>query len=344
MYYQGNILSLWGYLAELLYRDHPNEVFTRTTLANSSVFLVPMLLRFIECSAFVRENTTEALGKNVELKTMLRNLDNIINTQSIAPEYTARAMTLRLLRKYRWLGHRMLLVDLEGNMVGVSDQERILEESEYAIKMLKSVSGQSLVLAYAMRFVIEKEFSSTISEKSWKQYLDQESLVDRDDLTGTYFGLYAFSYLATDVYKDRQALPKIIRAVEGVKTLELGEWDKIFRKAFARTAFETRPIWQECRPSIPRQNVGTHRASTVPVPVGSQGAVVRKPTQPSVGRVIGEAVAKAVVKEVIKDTTGLAVQGVDSLFDNISFNGGGGSDSVSVGDTNSLEYCSGGGN
>ena len=78
----------------------------------------------------MRENTTEALGKNIELKTMLRNLDNIINTPSIAPEYTARAMTLRLLRKYRWLGSRMLQVDLEGNMVGVSDHERILQESD----------------------------------------------------------------------------------------------------------------------------------------------------------------------------------------------------------------------
>ena len=348
MYYQGNILSLWGYLAELLYRNHPNEVFTKTTLANSSVFLVPLLLRFIECSAFVRENTTEALGNNIELKTMLRNLDNIINTTSIAPEYTARAMTLRLLRKYRWLGPRMLQVDMEGNMVGVSDHERIFQESEDAIQMLKSVSGQSCVLAYCMRCIVEKEFNSTISEQSWKRYLDQDSLVDRDDLTGTYFGLYAFSYLVTDVYKDRQALPKIIRAVEQVKSLELGEWDEIFRRAFSRTAFETRPIWQECRLSVTRQSTGSavHRASTVPVALTTPthtGTVVRRPVQPSVGRIIGEAVANAVVKEVIQDTTGLAVQGVDSLL-NMSFSGGGGSDGGGFSWGDSLDYCSGDGN
>jgi hypothetical protein len=196
-----------------------------------------------------------------------------------------------------------------------------------------------------MHCIVEKEFNSTISEKFWNRYLDQDSLVDRDDLTGTYFGLYAFSYLVTDVYKDRQALPKIIRAVEQVKSLELGEWDEIFSRAFSRTAFETRPIWQECRLSVKRQSTGsaTHRANTVPVAPASPtqtGTVVRRPVQPSVGRIIGEAVAKAVVKEVIKDTTGLAVHGVDSLFGA----GGGGSDGGGFTGGDSFDYFSGDGN
>ena len=293
MYYNGRVLSLWGYLAQLLYRSHQSDVFSSSTISQSP-HLAFLLLRFIECSTFVRDSTTSAAGRNIRVATMLKNLGNIIEAPDIAPELKARAMAMRLLEQYIWRKNEV--TDIWGNPVGEQEKQRTLDESERAINILERVWGHSCVLVYLTRIRVEYG-TINIKNPTWDKVMAQERLFDRDDLYGSCW-FFAFMTKHAIDFTDREALVRIIPAINEAKSLALGEWDRIFQRQLGN--LESWKFYQECAATLKPQK-------EEPTSAGA-AAKLQTPSVPnpqkniSPGQSSGDAIAKAVVNEVIKDT------------------------------------------
>lgn len=281
MYYNGSVLSLWGYLAELLYRSHQNDVFSSLTISQSP-HLAFLLLRFIECSTFVRDSTTSATGRNIRVPAMLENLGNIIEAPNISPELKARAMAIRLLEQYIW--REKGVMDLWGKPLDEQAKQRTLDESKKAIEIMEGVSGHSCVLAYLARIRVEYG-TVNITVPTWDKLMAQEHLFDRDDLYGSCW-FFAFMTKHAIDFKDQKALPKIIPAIHKAKSLKLGEWDKIFHRQLAK--LESSKFYQECEATL--------RTAQSPKVTNVSKNVRHEPTIESV---VTREVSRAVADEIV---------------------------------------------
>ncbi len=239
MYYNGNVFSLWSYLAELLYRSHPNEVFT-SSIISISPHLAYLLLRFIECGTFIRDNTTNEVKRSVSLRSTIRNLGNIIEATGVSSELKSRAMAMRLLEQYLWRQNEV--IEIFDGPIKEQAKNHLLDESQKAIAIAKGVSDHSCVLEYMARLQVEYG-TIKIQAPTWRQLLAQENLFNRDDLYGTCWFLAYGTKHAID-FRDRQALEKIIPVIKTAKTLILGEWDQILCRQLGK--LETSPFYREC--------------------------------------------------------------------------------------------------
>jgi len=307
MYYNGYVLTLWGYLASLLYRTHSDQVFSSTTIANSPN-LAFLLLRFIECSTFIRDSTSSRGWKHIQMPTLLTNLSNIIQASGVPTELKARAMAIRLIEKY--LYHKKgELKDIWGKPVDEQGKEAALSESTEAIKLMEGISGESCVLVYLAR--IQVEYGTIgIRAATWDKLMAQtEHFVDREDLYGTCWALYFMAQHAV-TFGDREALKKIILAVHEVKSMGLGECDAVFRRWFNKC--QSWPLYKECETSIysPPSSNELPPKSQQPSKVAPQHSQVlnEKVSQnaqsrgASFSKTLAEVAVTAAVNEVVQDS------------------------------------------
>ena len=258
MYYNGYVLTLWGYLASLLYRAHSDEVFSSATISKNP-HLAFILLRFTECSAFVRSGTFSTAYQHIPLETVVANLSNIIEANGVPVEVKARAMALRLREKYVWTRGEVKTISQEP--LDEQGKDWILSESAKAVEMMEGVSDKSSVLVYLAR--IQVEYGTVgIRKGTWDKLMAQlEHFIDRQDLYTTFWVLVGTAQYAIRS-GDNEALKKIIPKVHEVKSLALGEWDTIFRKLFKNN--ERWVIYKECEQSIyPQSSVNDVVEDTV---------------------------------------------------------------------------------
>jgi len=284
MYYNGYVLTLWGYLAGLLYRTHPKEVFSSACISNSPN-LAFLLLRFIECSTFIRDSTYSGSWRHVPATTIIENLSNIIEA-SVSTEMKARAMAFRLLVKYIW--EKGGVTDRWDQPVDEQGKEWTLSESSKAVKMMEDISGKSCVLVYLARIQVEY---GTIGIKvpTWDKLMAQsEHFVDREDLYTTCWFLVLMTGHALS-FNDNEALKKIIPAIHEVKSLALGEWDAAFRRQLGH--YEEWELYKEIERSIYPQSPTRKEVSHHPVGRG-----------PSLSQTLAQTAAMAVVNDVVQDS------------------------------------------
>ena len=288
MYYNGYVLTLWGHLAGLLYRTHPDKIFSSECISNSP-HLAFLLLRFIECSTFIRDSSFSGAKVYLPIEPLLTNLSNIIDADGVPTELKARAMAIRIVEKYNWLPDR---VDdmVTGEPVDEQGKAWAMTESAKAITMMEGVSGKSCVLVYLARIFVENGMYK-IQDETWNKAMAQsEHFVDREDLYATVANL-VFMTLFAQKFLDRDAFKKIIPAVHEAKSLALGEWDGVFRRTFGFV--ESLPLYKECEQKPDTGKESSKKSS-------KRGSSFSK---------IAETAATAAADDMVKDA-------VNALFNN----------------------------
>jgi len=288
MYYNGYVLTLWGHLAGLLYRTHPDKIFSSECISNSP-HLAFLLLRFIECSTFIRDSSFSSAKVYLPIEPLLTNLSNIIEADGVPTELKARAMAIRIVEKYNWVPDR---VDdmVTGEPVDEQGKAWAMTESAKAITMMEGVSGKSCVLVYLARIFVEN-WMYKIQDETWNKAMAQsEHFVDREDLYATVANL-VFMTLFAQKFLDRDAFKKIIPAVHEAKSLALGEWDGVFRRTFG--IVESLPLYTECEQKPDTGKESSKKSS-------KRGSSFSK---------IAETAATAAADDMVKDA-------VNALFNN----------------------------
>lgn len=229
MYYQGDIISLWHYLSDLLYRHDEDDLFR----AISSVpHLVHLLLRDIECRVLMASLTEPPLRNTFKMEDVVKTLTRIIGHPNIDPHIKARALAMRVVEKCDWNTNDVR--NLNGKPASEDVKQGCLAGALDALEIARKNKVFNLAFYYLVVYIVRDGLGRPDPETWSKVASYAKSVTVRDDL---YFALV---YMNSRVGKAIQApvngsvIQECLREVSEYGR-SCGEWGKLLAEVAERT-------------------------------------------------------------------------------------------------------------
>jgi hypothetical protein len=237
LYYKSEVLKLWIYIAELIYRHDKKELLSSSTLANSP-HLAHLILRHVECSCAIRDLAPAELKANIDVEDLLRTLDALINASFIDPNIKVRATAIRILQQCHWRSGEVL--DLNNEPASTEVKQQALRDIQEAVNLNELSEGSKRnegLLYYALYRV--RAGLGVPCERNWEDACAHLELVDSNDLYVT------LPFLVDNLKRaltsdDCIAIRKNIVAIK--EAISLGEWGQMFYSGFWK---KSEPIFQQ---------------------------------------------------------------------------------------------------
>ena len=180
MYYNGDIISLWHFLSDLLHCYDEEDLYSSDSLSFIP-HLAHLILRDIECGILILElSLSEDLKSNFKIEKFLPILTRIIGCPDINPNIKARALAVRVIERcqWRWDG----VVDLNDKPVSDELKEDCLREAREAMEIAKQHTFSNTAF-YEMILGTVNRCLKLPTDDYWTKVRTQaKSLELRDDL------------------------------------------------------------------------------------------------------------------------------------------------------------------
>jgi hypothetical protein len=237
LYYKSEVLKLWIYIAELIYRHDKKELLSSSTLANSP-HLAHLILRHVECSCAIRDLAPAELKANIDVEDLLRTLDALINASFIDPNIKVRATAIRILQQCHWRSGEVLNLNNEPASTEVKHQAlRDIQEAINLNELSEESKRNEGLLYYALYRV--RTGLGLPCERNWEDACAHLELVDSNDLYVT------LPFLVDNLKRaltsdDSVVIQKSIAAIK--EAMSLGEWGQMFYSGFWK---KSEPVFQQ---------------------------------------------------------------------------------------------------